>query len=673
MVGDLMRLISALCVTLLLSFTGCMMAVNVSIFDTGIHDKLVYAPTAEIFARRGWTVDYFNFTTQAPVAGVFGQINIFLFNEYFFKSSDDSPLKQSVLECFRNSLGVSNSISIIVMPHENFCAEHAEDPSADEEKRVVCVKKRLGWLGIDRVFTDDAIAEVRKIWDVGVPFRGRTWHTSLLLPTSPERKKLIVDRFMSKAVGEGLECLTLPELSGVSLAEDDVLRVLEPLGLLFDAKPAVSCIMVFASSCVVPTIAEDFRIIPVDAAVRDRVDEQVERFWDSMGARFEEPPARRREPIVRTLSPAKTATAWVQLTDLKTEAEELALARDLIAGGFTHLWLNDSPQMYYGIRKKKSDEQRVAMETQLARFCAMVSAEADRRGVAKPSLFIGFEIVNDFCGEHQRAENPAKDVYGSVYEDIPALTDPVFWQTAVVDPLAVYMKMYHTIPEEHQLPIAGPFIDLELYLRNLSGIGEFSSVMLCDDKLLKDFFVAQGMSERMPAGDARAEAEHMRGLVAFASQRARECGALVRAAISEHCGEGCDLGLYTMSVDTDWFCVNFVQGAFAPGTMVRWATFNTDFYSIKDAVQKIFEGVDIHHSSVLMLSKLSECGDQNLQLLNQCLCKNDGIWLNRFSRIGYPYAGGEKEWYFLEQPGSGFEGAVKEDFLFMVASYAQKA
>ena len=584
---------------------------------------------------------------------------------------DDSPLRHRVLECFRASLAVRDAISVIVMPHDYFSAERESDPVAAEAIRSEHVKKLLNDFGLTTFLGDDTLGALRKIWDVGVPFRGRTWHTSLLLPTPPERKKLIIDRYLGKSVDDGIECSTLPELNGESLADDDVMRVLEPLGLLFDAKPAVDCIVVFASNCVVPTVAQDYRIVPIDGASRARVDETIERFWDSVESRFGAPAARRRVPVVRELTSPKKVTAWVQLTDLKTDEEEEALAQDLVVGGFTHLWLNDSPQMYYGVRTKKTEEQRVAMEAQLARLSQKISDEAMRRGVERPSLFIGFEIVNDICGEHQLAGNPAKDLYGTVYKDIPSLCDRDFWQTAVTDPLAAYMSMYRLIPVEHQLPVAGVFLDLELYLRNLAGVGEFASVMLCDDKLMAEFLAAQGVSESVPT--AGAGVDDIRKLVAFASKKAFECGQFVRSSMRAHCGEFCDLGLYTPSINADWFCVNFVKGSFEEGTKVQWATFNTDFYAIQASVSAIFSGVDIEHSSVLMLSKLTADCASNAELVRQCMSKNDGIWLNRFSRLEFPYAGGEKEWYFLEQPGAGFEGAAKDDFLADLASCAGRA
>ena len=117
-----MRSLFILYAGLMLVVCGVVSAVNVSVFDTGIHDRLVYSPTLEMFERRGWTVDCVNFSTQPLGIKPFGQINIFLFDDYFFKSSDDSPLRHRVLVCFRASLAVRDGISIIVMPHDYFYA-----------------------------------------------------------------------------------------------------------------------------------------------------------------------------------------------------------------------------------------------------------------------------------------------------------------------------------------------------------------------------------------------------------------------------------------------------------------------------------------------------------------------------------------------------------------------
>ena len=82
-----MRSLFVLYAGLMLGVCGMVSAVNVSTFDTGIHNSLVYSPTLEMFDRRGWTIDYYNFSTQPLEGRPFGNVNIFLFNGYFFNSS----------------------------------------------------------------------------------------------------------------------------------------------------------------------------------------------------------------------------------------------------------------------------------------------------------------------------------------------------------------------------------------------------------------------------------------------------------------------------------------------------------------------------------------------------------------------------------------------------------
>src|SRR5262249_13455667 len=139
------------------------------------------------------------------------------------------------------------------------------------------------------------------------------------------------------------------------------------------------------------------------------------------------------------------------------------------------LWISIAPNQYYSpIGRLRDRTER--MHASVARFTSMLAREAAARGESLPRVLVSVHIANNYFAPAAQPERFARDIWGNEYPDIPDPRDEEFWETEVARPVEVLASEWpkHAAAE---VPLAGIIVDLEMYLRHLTGVSEFSGTM----------------------------------------------------------------------------------------------------------------------------------------------------------------------------------------------------
>ncbi|MFO0725607.1 MAG: hypothetical protein U1E65_17620 [Myxococcota bacterium] len=373
-----------------------------------------------------------------------------------------------------------------------------------------------------------------------------------------------------------------------------------------------------------PSITEGFRILPVAPGPRAALEELLDRAAaDLLGRAVIQSAA---EPLTRPVPEADRPrkTGWMELLPFEDGADPGSGQRllELIAlGRLDTLWVSISPNQYYRPQARFFAKTEI-MERALVRLLEGLAAQAYAARRAPPRVLVAIHPANNV----PRPAEVARDLYRTDYPDIPAPLWRPFWEAEVLEPCAHFAARWQK--EAWPLPLGGFVLDLELYLRTATGVSEFRSTMGFEDATLR--------ASPARALDGPGLSQHFGWLESEAERLARELRlGLLSAA------PGGMIAAYAPSLSLDWFYRGFYRGL---GERLPLYTFSA---SLGDQPAQV--GLSVSHSAVLMLSKLRRLQDS--AWFSEILSKNQGIWLNRISRVEtyQPTA-----WHRLEQSPLSF-------------------
>ncbi len=655
--------------------------------DGGVRTKNHYFQTFGVFEKLGWKSSFYNVEDLLSLGGhkvceKNPQISCFVLGMDFWRGKRGGYAKQRICEAINQSLGVEDGVTLLSVP---------DSLGKQGALLSVLLDNFFQDIGFEE-FSGVASSEGMGLWEFTEKLK------SFLSSPLSSRSIRYDTALRAGAVGHGLAhvssvfhtnvagdiALTLPSNYPGRFSAQSHLASLLPMGFLLFSNARRHSVIFFPESLLKTCgFAEDFHIFPVDAHLQKDFEKMTQALWVDIDswARYSGPLWRVKidemfksgalrsalsvevdVPMVDTFgAEKKVLTGWMELVAFERTPGEITsiwqekcrrqkeLIDDILSGGLTYLWISLSPQMYYGVHAK-CPEKKTAFEAGFKRFARMLRARAKARHHEKiPQLFIGFEIANNLYERHLPAEY-AVDLFGTPYTDMPAPTSRLFWQEEIVDPFRYFMSFMRTLPAENSLPIAGVIFDLELYGRRHEG--EFLSTMVCDDQTRNAFLAARklGVMTSEKFVEWLSEKKMWEAYERFVEKKVEALAAKMRKDLVRFSGGRKLLfSVYTPSISIDSFYKNFFKGLMGGQVdALHWFSFNTNFARLRKFVEHEFAGTKIEHSSVVMLSKVTDDLNRTSRFIQNILKYNHGAWFNRWSRMPDPHE--PNEWHISEQP-----------------------
>ncbi len=593
---------------------------------------------------------------------------LFILSTEFLLASSASLLKKRLLMAIKHSSSVPESMTLLAIP------------SLPGQKKPLIVGTLLqplfaalnieniakGWID-DSYQSSKLDTALLNFLSESMPARELEYHATLRLPIGYQ----VSDLSRKNSFLGGNTFFSMPFLS--ESEEKDLSKVLSivPFGFCL-APDNKQKKIIFVSSEVLfaAAVKESFIVYPMNRSLQGRFYQALSFFWQDVAALIKKGDELSQGlsgfPIVHnkyaqphfsesgeTQKSKILKTAWMELVSfeepaglahLEIELKERAqaeLVESLLLAGLDELWISLSPQMVYGI-KAKNPEKKELFEAGFIKFSKKIKKTAVALGKKLPKILIGFEIVNNIYDDNL-PRSPMVDLYGNHYHDVPSLIDESFWKDELTDPLKRFMSFYHKNKLFKEVEISGIVIDLELYGRK--SVSEFGPLMFGDAGMIKAYdydkrYQAQPIKDSLEKIIAD---EKIKDLLKTAKDQAAQCARFIKKIVSGLISGG-TVGCYLPSVNANWFTTSFCR-EFAVLGMLPLYTFNSCFDRIRTSAEGAF-GCKIFHSSVLMLSKLTESSYP--LFLNESVKGNDGCWFNRWSRFAEP--ADKKAWHALEQP-----------------------
>ncbi|KKQ32824.1 MAG: hypothetical protein US49_C0005G0043 [candidate division TM6 bacterium GW2011_GWF2_37_49] len=359
--------------------------------------------------------------------------------------------------------------------------------------------------------------------------------------------------------------------------------------------------------------------------------------------------------------PSLKKTAWMELNifepqDLDVAAtttqlqsnrnnkidQQKQLIKYIVNSKIDTLWLSICPNCYYSPIARQKDNEKKMLET-VKNFTAQLKNEVKESNASFPKILIGFEIANNLY-DKGLPKIFAVDVYGNNYQDIPDPLDEDFWKNEVKIPFAKFVEQWNKPEIGNNIAISGVMIDLEMYCRKTSGI--FLTTMGITQNNFTEFFKEQNLKPGPMTFNAGISFLMNNKLsqkyFTFLENKACNLGTQLKNAFEKQIPD-CIVALYMPNILCSWFYKGLYKGLSRPNQPLYLFSFNAEFGYHKEWFTN--NNIKAHHSSVLLLSKLSN--SDSFKLTADILKHHNGVWLNRFSRLIEPKS---NDWTMVEKP-----------------------
>ena len=495
----------------------------------------------------------------------------------------------------------------------------------------------------------------KRFFNIPMEARGFLYHTTLSLPRSIN--------FTSYALMQDSYFSVLPIKNSLPFRLSPTL----PYGIYF-FNPIRRNNLFLTSSTLLSFsgIGESFHVCPVNFSLRQKMHELIqEMMWelkmllaqkDKDNIDFTAIKKSKKPSLPRALTSldrikskrvAKRKIAWMEILPFEREGEkdkkEQRLLVDCIlkSGSDLDLWITINPHMYYSPIAKYANKAE-KFYSALSKFTKALNQKAKELKVEPPKILVGYEITNNIY-EPNLPKRCAVDLYLNKYVDVPDPLDKSFWQNEIKDPLVSFLHEWEKPQINNRVKLAGVVLDLEMYCRRTTG--SFLGTMGFDAENFENFKELNSLEVSTKNPEIFAKVLVQRKLLGkyfdFLQDQAESLGKELKSFFHDQIKNGL-IYCYAPNISVDWFYKGFYKGLGEITRPVQLLTFNAEFNSHRQWLQK--NGINANHSSVLMLSKLRS--EKDFARVNDILNYHDGIWLNRFSRFAED---NHKSWMSIEQ------------------------
>lgn len=381
--------------------------------------------------------------------------------------------------------------------------------------------------------------------------------------------------------------------------------------------------------------SEDFRINPIDKKIRnDLIAMKQQALYElkmisdqnseSIIKNLPLLPLTKTENSIRSKSNKKFWCGWLDLDAYDGDNLEKGI-ENILKANLNILWIRFNPEFYLSknaILAEKKDE----FLNRIDRFTKALKEKCQTMNKPVPQIFIGTEITGNF--RKILVENPMQDIFKNVYTKIPAPFDyENLWKTELFQVLDDFFNEWKKIG--NGLEISGIFFDFEMYHAQdqesgYPGLSDFSENSLeiyrkktGNKKINIDYLIKQ---------------KQLNEYFVFLKKEAQLLGKKILEHIKTKL-PNIMIGVYMPNISTDWFYLGMLAGLSTADNPLILATFNNDFFSHENWLRS--NNIYAYHLSCILLSNIKD--ENSFTLIDDIKKEHNGIWFNRFSRLGHVY------------------------------------
>ncbi|MFC1894576.1 hypothetical protein ACFLYH_01355, partial [Candidatus Dependentiae bacterium] len=457
--------------------------------------------------------------------------------------------------------------------------------------------------------------------DIPIESRGFLYHTTLKLP-----RKF---NFQSYASKYNSNFCVLPIKHRLPIYLTPTL----PYGIYFFNPIRKNHIFITSSSLLTGLgISENFHYCPTNFDLRKKILDLIqEMMWELKILVSEKNPKqiniskinKNNKPILPNLlqvktqkeKPSKTIKiAWMEIYPFEKDDQESQKQQDLLvecilkSGSNLYLWITLNPHMYYSPIAKTPQKKQLFWKS-LSLFTKKLKEKSQKLKIDAPKILIGYEITNNIYNPNL-PQNFSIDMYETEYPDIPNPLDNNFWENEIKKPLIPFLEEWQKPHINNGIKIAGIVLDLEMYCRTTTGT--FLDTMGFDQQNFNKYCQLNSLKSSPKNKSCKEQLnlliknQSMQKYFEFLQNQAIILGKNLKSFFCEKIKD-CKIACYAPNISTNWFYKGFYRGLSQTEKPILLLTFNTDFNSHKNWLEK--NKIYAKHLSVLMLSKLKNKSD----------------------------------------------------------------
>ena len=656
---------------------------NLVLFDTTNRELFVNKPFTDVI-NQSWNLKYVPLDKMmdmdlSEIRPEDDQSVFFIFGIELLKSLQSSPVSQKVIQIAKKYSTVPNKLiglcfpSITINPDINLVATFKpifEPFFAPTENSLdfTLTDTKLTTTNSQNKDLKSFMFLANNFLTRPLESRPRKYHTTLSYPSAGMN---FYTNQIKQVLDENTDQLRfLPQSSGYSAIVNET----TPHGLYFKNKN--NPILIINSSLFsFSGITESCHFCPMDfnlrnellGAMSDTITQATNIFFSGQTNSPSMPQAvssyqfKTTGQCLNSTEPTLKKTAWMELNIFEPQDLDVAttstqslsnknnkidqqkqLIKYIVNSKIDTLWLSICPNCYYSPIARQKDNEKKMLET-VKNFTSQLKKEVQEANASLPKILIGFEIANNLY-DKGLPKNIAVDVYGNNYQDIPDPLDEDFWKNEVETPFAKFVEQWNKPDIGNNIAISGIMIDLEMYCRKTSGI--FLTPMGVAQNNFTEFFKEQNLKPGPMTVNAGISFLMNNKLsqkyFTFLETKAQNLGTQLKNSLEKQIPD-CIVALYMPNILCSWFYKGLYQGLNRPNQPLYLFSFNAEFKNHQEWFTN--NKINAHHSSVLLLSKLSNA--DSFKLTADILKHHNGVWLNRFSRLIEPSS---KDWTMVEKP-----------------------
>jgi len=347
---------------------------------------------------------------------------------------------------------------------------------------------------------------------------------------------------------------------------------------------------------------------------------------------------------------------WIDLEAYDGGMLEIAI-ENIATANLNLLWIRFDPENYLsknGISEKNKD----LYFERINRFTKALKQKYQDLEKDLPKIFIGTELTGNFKTIHNF--DSMKDIYNNNYTKIPSPFDiENFWKTEFFNSFEEFVKIWNN-SVGNGIEIGGVFFDFEMYHAQNQ---ESSYPSLCDfsdsswNLYKKHLTPEETTNLQNLSRDQRIKYlyknDKLKDYFCVLQKEACLLGEKIGQYIKEKLPNAL-IGAYMPAIPSSWFYLGILSGLSTKQEPIILATFNNNFFTHYQWL--VANNIHCLHISVILLSKLKT--ENDFGIINNIRQKHDGVWFNRFSRLGHQHEDGK--WWSVESTPLDYKLVVKK-------------
>jgi len=331
---------------------------------------------------------------------------------------------------------------------------------------------------------------------------------------------------------------------------------------------------------------------------------------------------------------------WIDLDAYDDEFLEQGIV-NILQSNLNLLWIRFLPELYLSKNAILADKKHEYLE-KINKFTKKLKEQSLILNKKLPKIFIGFELTGNY--KNNVVNDSMKDICARNFTKIPAPLDfENFWKVELLDVFDEFIKEWNQ-SIGNGLLIDGIFFDFEMYHAQ-DQESSFPALSDFSDSAFNTYLKETDQKINLHFTKNRINYLLINNLLDnyfnVLQDSAYALGKKIRLHIKEKLPNAI-IGAYLANLPSSWFYIGVLGGLSTKEEPIILASFNNDFFNHFNWFIK--NNIFALHLSAILLSKFKD--EKSFKLMNYIKQDHDGIWINRFSRLGKKYE--DNKWWSNE-------------------------